>query len=78
MKAAFRAKYVVFSGIVALMVYVLFHNERFLVVRTDPIWQHYEPFKWWLLPVVAENLVGRLPGDPRTPAISSLCQSSAG
>ncbi len=32
------------------MVYVLFHNESFLVNRADPIWQHYQPFKWWLLP----------------------------
>ena len=33
-----------------MMVYVLFHNERFLVNRADPIWEHYQPFKWWLLP----------------------------
>jgi uncharacterized membrane protein len=32
------------------MVYVLYHNERFLIEQTNPIWQHYEPFKWWLLP----------------------------
>jgi uncharacterized membrane protein len=33
-----------------MMVYVLFHNESFLVNRTDPLWDHYQPFKWWLLP----------------------------
>ena len=33
-----------------MMVYVLFHNERFLINRADPIWEHYHPFKWWLLP----------------------------
>ncbi len=33
-----------------MMVYVLFHNESFLVNRADPVWQHYQPFKWWLLP----------------------------
>jgi uncharacterized membrane protein len=32
------------------MAYVLFHNERFLIDWTQPVWQHYEPFKWWLLP----------------------------
>ena len=30
--------------------YVLYHNERFLVDSSHPVWQHYEPFKWWLLP----------------------------
>jgi uncharacterized membrane protein len=33
-----------------MLVYVLFHNETFLVNRADPAWAHYEPFKWWLLP----------------------------
>jgi uncharacterized membrane protein YozB (DUF420 family) len=26
------------------------HNESFLIHRSDPVWQHYQPFKWWLLP----------------------------
>ena len=29
---------------------VLYHDENFLINPIDPIWQHYEPFKWWLLP----------------------------
>jgi uncharacterized membrane protein len=33
-----------------MMAYVLYHNERFLINRADPIWAHYQPFKWWLLP----------------------------
>lgn len=45
-----NAKYVVFSAIAVMTLYVLYHNERFLVEPTNPIWQHYEPFKWWLLP----------------------------
>jgi predicted membrane protein DUF2306 len=28
----------------------MYHNERFLVDSSNPAWQHYEPFKWWLLP----------------------------
>jgi len=32
------------------MLYVLWHNERFLINPADPVWHHYEPFKWWLLP----------------------------
>jgi hypothetical protein len=45
-----NAKYVVFSLIAAASVYVLYHNERFLVQADHPAWQHYGPFKWWLLP----------------------------
>jgi hypothetical protein len=45
-----KAKYVVFSAIAMASLYVLYHNERFVVQPTNPVWQHYEPFKWWLLP----------------------------
>jgi uncharacterized membrane protein len=38
-------------GIFGLMLaYVLIHDESFLVHPKDPLWLHYEPFKWWLLP----------------------------
>jgi uncharacterized membrane protein len=33
-----------------MLAYVLYHDESFLVHPKDPIWLHYEPFKWWLLP----------------------------
>jgi uncharacterized membrane protein len=45
-----RAKYVVFSLITLASLYVLYHNERFLIDSNHPAWQHYAPFKWWLLP----------------------------
>src|SRR5690349_9169439 len=45
-----RAKYVVFSIISLASLYVLYHNERFLIDSNHPAWQHYGPFKWWLLP----------------------------
>jgi hypothetical protein len=45
-----RAKYVVFSMIALASLYVLYHNERFLINSNHPAWQHYGPFKWWLLP----------------------------
>jgi hypothetical protein len=50
MQARFNAKYAVFSVIAIMTVYVLFYNERFLVEPENPVWQRYEPFKWWLLP----------------------------
>lgn len=46
----FNAKYLVFSVIAFMSIFVLYHNERFLVEPSNPIWQHYEFFKWWLLP----------------------------
>lgn len=33
-----------------MLAYVLNHNERFLIDHSDPVWNHYLPFKWWLLP----------------------------
>ncbi len=45
-----NAKYVVFSLIGIASTYVLYHNERFIVDSAHPAWQHYAPFKWWLLP----------------------------
>ena len=45
-----NAKYVTFSIITLATLYVLYHNERFVVQPTNPAWQHYAPFKWWLLP----------------------------
>jgi uncharacterized membrane protein len=45
-----RAKYVVFALIAAMAAYVLYHNESFLLNSAAPVWKHYAPFKWWLLP----------------------------
>ena len=45
-----RPKYVLFALIGMMIAYVISHNERFLIDPTDPIWDHYEPFKWLLLP----------------------------
>ncbi|HKO97392.1 MAG TPA: DUF2306 domain-containing protein [Pyrinomonadaceae bacterium] len=45
-----NAKYVVFTLIAVASVYVLYHNERFVIDSSHPAWQHYGPFKWWLLP----------------------------
>ena len=49
-KAAIRPKYVLFAFIGLMMAYVLRHNESFLIHPQDPVWQHYHPFRWWLLP----------------------------
>lgn len=45
-----RPKYFLFAVIALLVAYVLRHNEYFLVDPKAPVWEHYRPFKWWLLP----------------------------
>ena len=45
-----RPKYLLFAAIGLMLAYVIPHDEGFLAHPKDPIWQHYEPFKWWLLP----------------------------
>jgi hypothetical protein len=45
-----KLKPLAFAAIAAMAAYVLYHNERFLIDAAAPVWKHYEPFKWWLLP----------------------------
>ena len=47
---SFRTSYLVFAAVAAMAAYVLYHNERFLIDPANPVWNHYGPFKWWLLP----------------------------
>jgi len=47
---SFRPKYLLFAAMGLMLAYVIPHDESFLVHTKDPMWQHYEPFKWWLLP----------------------------
>jgi hypothetical protein len=39
-----RPKYVLFGIIGLMFVYVLGHNERFLIDAKDPEWPHIQPF----------------------------------
>jgi len=45
-----RPKHLLFAILAVMLIYVVVHDESFLVHPKDPLWQHYEPFKWWLLP----------------------------
>jgi uncharacterized membrane protein len=45
-----RSKYLLFAFIGLMVAYVIQHNESFLVQPNNPVWQHYHPFRWWLLP----------------------------
>ena len=48
--SSLRLKYFLFAFIGLMIFYVLRHNESFLIDAKDPVWQHYQPFKWKLLP----------------------------
>lgn len=45
-----RPKYLLFGFIGLMLLYVLGHNERFLIDAKAPHWLHIQTFKWWLLP----------------------------
>ena len=45
-----RPKVAVFVAIGAMTLYVLYHNERFLIEPENPIWQHYAEIAFWLVP----------------------------
>jgi uncharacterized membrane protein len=45
-----RPKYFVFAFVGLMVAYVIPHNESFLLNGHDPVWQHYQPFRWYLLP----------------------------
>src|SRR6185369_11394312 len=51
-RAWLRPKYGLFGFIGLLLLYVLQHNERFLIDFKDDYWNHIETLglKWWLLP----------------------------
>ena len=48
MQSLLRGKTLLFSLIVVITAYVLYHNERFLIEPANPIWEHYANFKWLL------------------------------
>jgi len=45
-----RPKVAVFAAVAAMTLYVLYHNERFLIQPENPIWRHYAEIAFWLVP----------------------------
>ena len=50
-------KHVLFAVLAALTVFVVYHNERFIVDHTDPQWTYYFPVRWLLVPHGLAGLV---------------------
>lgn len=44
-----RPKHLLF-GLVGLMMLVVLYKDRVLMDMQSPVWEHYDSFKWWLLP----------------------------
>lgn len=61
-RSRWKPKYVLFGVFVVMLCYVLGHNEGFLANPRAPVWQHYQPFKWWLLPHGIAGACGLLLG----------------
>jgi len=45
-----RPKTAVFVAVGLMTLYVLYHNERFLIEPRNPIWKHYITIAFWLVP----------------------------
>lgn len=43
-------KHALFAFIALMLIYVLHHNEHFLIDKSDPAWPHYRIIGRWLLP----------------------------
>jgi hypothetical protein len=45
-----RPKGAIFAAVGAMTLYVLYHNERFVIEPANPIWRHYVEVAFWLVP----------------------------
>ena len=45
-----RPKGALFVAVGAMTLYVLYHNERFLIEPANPVWRHYADIAFWLVP----------------------------
>ena len=45
-----RPKGAIFAAVGAMTLYVLYHNERFLIEPENPVWRHYAEIAFWLVP----------------------------
>jgi hypothetical protein len=57
-----RSKYVLFVALGLMFLFVLWHNERFIVFHSHPDWTYYFPVRWWLLPHGLAGLTALLLG----------------
>ena len=73
-----RPKTFAFVAVAIMAAYVLYRNERFLIDPAHPVWQHYEPFKWWLLPhgLAGACVLDESQGAARSFTIETMIQAT--
>ena len=49
-RSSFRAKHALFAVLGLMTLFVLYHNERFIIDHRIDDWKYYFPVRWWLLP----------------------------
>ena len=57
-----RFKHFLFAALGVMFVFVLWHNERFIVDHSHPYWEYYFPVRWWLIPHGLGGLVALVAG----------------
>ncbi len=57
-----RFKYILFSALGAMFLFVLWHNERFIIDHSHPDWTYYFPVRWLLIPHGLAGLTALLIG----------------
>ena len=45
-----RLKQILFAALGLMFLFVLWHNERFIIDHSHPDWEFYFPVRWWLIP----------------------------
>jgi len=46
----FAFKQWAFLSLGLMTLFVLYNNERFIVLHSHPDWEYFRPVRWWLLP----------------------------
>lgn len=57
-----RLRHVVFAVLLPMFLFVLWHDERFIIIHSDEKWAYYFPVRWLVLPHVLGGLIALLIG----------------
>ena len=57
-----RAKHLVFGVLALMFLFVLWHDERFIIQHSHPNWAYYLPVRWFIIPHGIAGLAALLMG----------------
>ena len=74
-----RPKHVVFAMLAAMFLFVLWHDERFIIVHSHPNFAYYFPVRWFIIPHGLAGLAALLMGPFSCPRVSAngICRPTA-